>query len=1412
LALFALLWPDVAALAETTTVAVVTNINGLLTVRSSNGASHQVTSFQPVRNGDTLLTGLDSLSVLRLEGAGRVRLGAGTSAVVLATAPSLGLRLTSGLMCASADAPKLTISAGDFTLSAAAANSDFDVENGAGGIKVAVNQGRLTATKRGKTVGEMRAGSAAIVGKQGQLSSVPLAAVQGDFASMRCGEALASSQPNPAPPEQPGGGGGGGGAGGVLGALLALAAIAAGAGHGGGGGSHSPTITPTTSPLNTPPPGPLTVSDNNLSFSALGSANSKSFTASEADYAGPLNAQSSNPNVATVSPASGAGPSQAFSVTPVAAGTATIFVTDNHGGTASVNINVAPPGALSVSPSSLSFTALGPTNSQQFTASEANYSGPITAASSNSAVATVTPASGSGPSQTFTVTPISQGNATITVHDNRGGSQTVTVTVTPPGPLSVNPSNLSFSNTGAGNNQTFTASESNYTGPLNASSANTSVATVTPASGAGPNQTFIVTPVAPGNTTITVTDNHGGSASVTVTVTVPGPLSVNPTSLSFTAVGSGSSQTFAASESNYSGPLTAASLNAAVATVSPASGSGPNQTFTVTPQGPGSTSIVVTDDHGNSASVSINVTGSLSVNPTSLSFNDTGPGNSQIFTASEPNYVGPLTASSADTSVATVTPGTGTGPDQVFTVTPTGAGNTTITVSDNHGNSASVAITVTVPGALSVNPTSLNFTGLGSANRQTFVASEPNYSGALNAVSGNPAVATVSPASGSGPTRTFTVTPQGAGTTSIVVTDTRGNSASVSITVAPPGDLTVSPSSLSFDATGSSNAKTFNASESNYSGPITAVSNNTSIATVSPASGSGPSQDFTVTPRAAGTTTITVRDNHGGRQDVTINVAPRGSLTLNPTSLVFLHATSPPQSFTASETNYTGPFFTNGPSCTSVASVPPAGAGPNQTFTVAPIGPGQCTITVTDDHGGIQNELVTVYGELSVSPTTLTFTTVNQTLTVSVSEDFYNGPFSVTNNTCGGVATVGAPSSNGPNATINVTYVSNQSASSCSFDVTDNHNGKRTVTVNVPVAGAVTVTPTRLNLRVGGGSGSFTASQPNFAGPFTTNGCAGIATVFGSSPTFSVTPTAVGQCTITVTGAQGRTADVAVFVGGGTLTVNPPSLTLTPASTGTFTATDSAATATTTYTATSGDSAIATVLPATALGSGPKTFTVTAVAAGRTYIRVTDSLGGVAYVLVGVGMTPAFITRQPLIGAPVAGPQVPAPGPGTPQLNPQPQPPSAKLPRDGRVRDGSEPADNEADTVRPLTVSPRVLMTDTSGTTQVINATEIGYRGAVNATSSNSDIATVKSLSNAGFSHSFAVQGKAAGTTTIHIADENGQAVDVTVIVSAAAAPSNNGGVTPQPGPQPPQPSPQPQPQPPKPQPDPDKPKPNPPK
>ena len=121
LALFALLWPDVAALAETTTGAVVTNINGLLTVRSSNGASHQVTSFQPVRNGDTLLTGLDSLSVLRLEGAGRVRLGAGTSAVVLATAPSLGLRLTSGLMCASADAPKLTISAGDFTLSAAAA-------------------------------------------------------------------------------------------------------------------------------------------------------------------------------------------------------------------------------------------------------------------------------------------------------------------------------------------------------------------------------------------------------------------------------------------------------------------------------------------------------------------------------------------------------------------------------------------------------------------------------------------------------------------------------------------------------------------------------------------------------------------------------------------------------------------------------------------------------------------------------------------------------------------------------------------------------------------------------------------------------------------------------------------------------------------------------------------------------------------------------------------------------------------------------------------------------------------------------------------------------------------------------------------------------------------------------------------
>jgi virginiamycin B lyase len=83
-------------------------------------------------------------------------------------------------------------------------------------------------------------------------------------------------------------------------------------------------------------------------------------------------------------------------------------------------------------PSSIGFTAVGQT--QTFSVSETHYSGTFWATSSNSAVASVTPASGAS---AFTVTAVGPGNASILVSDNpsypqsgNGIALSVTVTTT----------------------------------------------------------------------------------------------------------------------------------------------------------------------------------------------------------------------------------------------------------------------------------------------------------------------------------------------------------------------------------------------------------------------------------------------------------------------------------------------------------------------------------------------------------------------------------------------------------------------------------------------------------------------------------------------------------------------------------------------------------------------------------------------------------------------------------------------------------------------------------------------------------------------------------------------------------------------------------------------------------------------
>lgn len=97
-----------------------------------------------------------------------------------------------------------------------------------------------------------------------------------------------------------------------------------------------------------------------------------------------------------------------------------------------------------------------------------------------------------------------------------------------------------------------------------------------------------------------------GSATPTPSPSPTPTIGVNPASLTF-ASATAAPQTFAASESGYSGSFTSKSSNTSVATVGPNSAKGPNATFTVTPVAGGDATITIKDSSGTTNVVPVYV-------------------------------------------------------------------------------------------------------------------------------------------------------------------------------------------------------------------------------------------------------------------------------------------------------------------------------------------------------------------------------------------------------------------------------------------------------------------------------------------------------------------------------------------------------------------------------------------------------------------------------------------------------------------------------------------------------------------------------------------------------------------------------------------------------------------------------------
>ena len=513
----------------------------------------------------------------------------------------------------------------------------------------------------------------------------------------------------------------------------------------------------------------LSLDKTSLTFTALGGTQTITATITPDNAVNKtIRWTSSNAGVATVG-SSGV-------VTPRGNGTATITAATDDGtnlsATCIVTVNVAT--GISLDESSLSFSFLDET--KQLTANIApdNVANRRVAwSSSNTTVATV--------DENGIVTPKANGRATITASTTDGTNFSttcaVTVAIATTG-ISLDKTSLSFSDVYSSTSETLTATVF----PDNAAnkaviweSSNTNVATVS--------SEGVVKPVSSGTATITVrtTDGTNLSATCEVYVNVIASITLDKTALFFNPNGEPQQLIATILPANAANKyLIWTSNDVNVADV--------DEDGVVTPIEAGNAIITATTIDGTNIKATCavtvsNVTTSVSLDKTSLSFNDLYNTETLTATVLPDNTANKIVAwESSNTAVAEVS-GSGV-------VTPKSYGTAIITATTTDGSnmSATCEVSVKVATDISLDKTSLSFTTLDDTQKLTATIS-PADAANKNAIwmIDDSNIATID--------NNGVVTPVGNGTTTItaITLDGTNLSATCQVTVetsAPvPGDL-----------------------------------------------------------------------------------------------------------------------------------------------------------------------------------------------------------------------------------------------------------------------------------------------------------------------------------------------------------------------------------------------------------------------------------------------------------------------------------------------------------------------------------------------------------------------------------------------------------------------------------------------
>ncbi len=875
-------------------------------------------------------------------------------------------------------------------------------------------------------------------------------------------------------------------------------------------------------------------------------------------------------------------------VTAVANGTTTITATTADGGyTATCEVTVNIPTkvtGVTLDKSTLTFTEKGQAAVLVATVAPANADNKnVTWTSSNTSVATVSSAG--------VVVAVSNGTSTITVK-TEDGSYTATCEVTVAIPVAVTGVTLdknSLAFTAAGQTATLTATVA----PGDAAdksvtwtSSNKSVATVVDG---------VVTAVASGTTTITVTTNDGGyKTTCEVTVDIPTNVTgvtLDKTSMTLTEAGQVVALIATIKPSNADNQnVTWESSNTSVATVSNAG--------VVVAVANGTTTITVKTEDGNftatcevTVEIPVAVTGvELNKNYTTL----TAAGQTETLTATvNPSDAANknVTWESSNTSVATVVDGV---------VTAVANGTTVITVTTEDGEfEATCEVTVTIAdegdGDISVTAVTLDKTGVtlteigATASLTATVTPLDATNKGVTWESSNTSVATVDAG---------VVTAVDDGTAVITVTTKDGGyKATCEVTVKTPvavTGVTLDKESATLTKAGQTVELTATVAPENADNKnVTWTTTNGSVAVVS--------STGIVTAVSNGTTTITVTTKDGSyTANCEITVAIPVSATdvaLDKTSITLTEAgQTTTLAAIVAPSNAANKNVTWESSDTSVATVSTDGV-------VTAVSNGTATITVTTVDGSHKATCtvtvaipVAVKG-ISLNKTSVTFNSAGQALgleaTVAPSNADNKNIVWTTSN--GSVAVV---SSSGV-----VTAVGNGTATITVTTEDGNYTAECEVTVEIPVSvNGVRLDKTSATLTAAGQTTTLTATvSPSTAGNKAVtweSSNTSVATVVDGV----VTAVSNGTAVITVTTKDGSynavcVVTVAIPVSVTGVTLDKSSATLTAAGeTITLTATVNPANAnnSTVYWSTSnGSVAVVSNGVVTAVGNGTATITVT---------------------------------------------------------------------------------------------------------------------------------------------------------------------------------------------------------------------------